>query len=426
MSRRHWLTLLAAVALIHIAVRVPLLWAPWWVDEGASLIPGTQPPRDAVRLIHADYSPPLYFVMLSLWNAALGALGEESAIAPGRATFTPDPSTFGGFTATIQLRAGPALDPNPGITPELCEELRLPPLWAFRLPSLLFSIGVLLGLIGLARAAGVSPAIALGAGLLLAIAPAVARWDTVVRHYSLLSLFTLGLVLALCSFTRERRPHPWAPPALILLTAGALLTHHMAVFFISPLTLWMLVVNGRQHWRRTAASAVALIEGLLLFLLLWGSALATQWHSLNTSGNAGPARADTPLISSWLNGFPLQPALPVRLLVGLDGQSFVQVIFPAWWPWGLTIILLIFAAGYLIRLARGRGTRLDGLLLVWLFAPPALALLVNLWRPHSIPLTWRHFSAAMPAAALLFALGAAELRCLFRPRRATDDAAPRP
>ena len=107
-----------------------------------------------------------------------------------------------------------------------------------------------------------------------------------------------------------------------------------------------------------------------------------------------------------------QPVLPHRVLLGLDGQTGVLDLFPAWWIWGFLVVLLVCTVGYLLRLAgwgvdspARRADRLDGLILLWLFGPPALVVAVNLWRPNTGGLTWRQYTAAAPAAALLFALG---------------------
>lgn len=394
---------LAGVVALHLAVRIPLLSAPWWVDEGIGVVCASQPLREIPRLARADFAPPLHGLLMSAWGEAMGLLGLRPDLPrAGIGWRTGGLGTYN--VATIPLPEGGAWEGAFG--PEAMAQWDFPPLWIYRLPTLLFSLGLLLGAVLFAQRATGSGGVALGVGALLAIAPHAARWDTVVRYMTPLSLAVLGMAAALWGIAgAERlRARPWLLPALALATLAALLIHYMGALFAAALGLWLPLVDGPRRWRRTAAAGAAMASALAVFLLLWAPSLRTQWAMTGpVAEQALGQRRD------WLNHFPLQPALPQRLLVGLEGQSGVEALFPPWWPWGLTGLLLIAAAGYLVRLARGGGTRLDTLILLWLFGPALLAVAIEALRPQTVGLAWRHFMPAAPAAALLFVLGAKRL-----------------
>jgi hypothetical protein len=343
---------------------------------------------------------------MSLWGEGLRLVGWESTIpreGVGWWARNPDRS----FEAIIP-GAGDAEPFRGAFGAAEFQRWHLPPLWSLRLTSLLLSVVLLLAAVSFAEKATGSERLALCVGVLLAVSPAVARWDTVVRYLSPVSLPVLGMAAALWGIAcaRSLRVRWWLLPALTGVTALALLMHHIAAFFAPPLGVWLLLVCGRARWRRTVAAGAAMFGGLGIFLLVWGSGLREQWAGSGLITPSTRPRMD------WLNLFPLQPALPHRVLLGLDGQTGVFDLFPAWWIWGLLVVLFVCTVGYLLRLTgwsvdspAQRAGRLDGLILLWLFGPPALVVAVNLWRPNTGGMAWRQYMAAAPAAALLFALG---------------------
>jgi uncharacterized membrane protein len=250
---------------------------------------------------------------------------------------------------------------------------------------------------------------ALGVGLLLAVSPHVARWDTVVRHYAPQTLAVLGVAASLWGIAAAKclRARWWLLPALGFATLAALMTHFMAALFMPGLGLWLLLVNGKTHWRRTALAGATMIAALIVFGNLWGPSLREQLTRTGFEDSVAGVR--------FIDNFPLQPSLPQRLLASMDGQSMTLAIFPGWWMWGMNALLWIVMVGYLLRLIRSGFDRVDGLLLLWLFGAPAMVLLVNTIRPATAVYTWRHFMAASPAAAILFVRGFAWL--LDRVRR---------
>jgi hypothetical protein len=398
-ARRPWLALLALLVALHLAVRIPLLWAPWWVDEGIGALCATQPLSEIPRLARSDFAPPLHGLLMSLWGEGLGLLGWGSDLP--RSGIEWRTGGLGTYNAlTIPLPDGGVLDTRFG--PEMWSQWRIPPLWLLRLSTLMISVGLLLGAVALARRMTGSAAQAFAVGLLLAVSPHVARWDTVVRYMTPLSLAVLGVVAALWAIASagSLRARWWLLPALMVATLAALMTHFMGALSALPPALWLLLVNGRARGRRTLGAAGAMLAALVLFLILWGPSMREQWS--HTGPAAAPALASQ---RGWLNFFPLQPALPERLLVGLDGQSGVETIFPAWWLWGLAGALLIAAGGYLLRLAAREGDRADALILLWLFGPPALAVAIEAVRPNSVGMAWRHYMPEAVPAALLFVRG---------------------
>ncbi|MBN1477303.1 hypothetical protein JXA47_11165 [Candidatus Sumerlaeota bacterium] len=403
MSRRVALALAAAIVALHLAVRIPLLGLPIWVDEPVGVLCATQPPREAWRITHDTYSPPLHPLMMSLWGEALRLLGWRSTL-PREGVEWSARFADRSFVVTIPIEGE---EPHRGtLGASELERWQIPPLWLLRLPTLLMSMITLVGAMAFTRWVTASAGMALCVGAMLALSPAVARWDATVRYYSILGPPTLGAAAALwgiasCASLRARW---WLLPALSLAVALVLLTHHIGAFSLPFLGLWLMFVCGRIHWRRTLAGGLAMLAGLALFLLIWGPSLREQWTGSGLIAPGGAPQRD------WLNSFPLQPALPQRVLLGLDGQTGTWDLFPPWWIWTLITALLIATLGYVLRLVQRRATRLDALLLLWLFGAPAFAVLLNTLKPNTGGWAWRQYTSAAPAAALLFTLGFEALR----------------
>ncbi len=397
-----------ALTVLFFAVRLPLLNAPWWTDESHSAFVASQPLRAVPALMRSDWVPPLHFLYLSAWFNGLHGLGWHSTFPREGVTWFARTTDRTGV-ATIPDGHGGTLTLPTGVTPDVWQRYHFPPVWAARCSTLLLGFLLFVAVTAFAALARyspshhrtIAPSHALIVALLWAISPAVARWDVVLRYYDLLSLGILGMAACLWAITAAPclRRSWWLLPALALCTATAMLTHYMTMYFALPLGLWLLLANGRR-WKRTVAGAAGMLAGLGLFLLCWGGAFREQWTQAGLRAQAIDATE-----RNWLNMVPLQPALPQRLLVGMDGQDYVDTLFPAWWTWGMIALLSIGMIGYLLRLARREGTRLDGLLLLWIFGAPALAFAADAWRPATGALAWRYFSAAAPAAALLFVLG---------------------
>jgi uncharacterized membrane protein len=413
MSLRVALALAAAIVALHLAVRIPLLGQPIWVDEPVGVLCATQPPREAWRIAHDTYSPPLHPLMMSVWGEALRLLGWRSTL-PREGVEWSARFADRSFEITIPIEGDEPYRGTLG-TAEL-ERWQIPPLWLLRLPTLLMSVITLVGAMAFTRWVTGSTGMALGVGALMALSPAVARWDATVRYYAILSPPTLGAVAALWGIASCERPLArwWLFPALSLAVALVLLTHHIGAFSLPFLGLWLMLVCGRARWRRTLAGGLAMVAGLALFLLIWGEGLRGQWAG---SGIIDPRTAPQ---RDWLNSFPLQPALPQRVLLGLDGQTGTWDLFPAWGVWALITALLIATLGYILRLVQRRGTRLDALLLLWLFGAPAFAVALNSLKPNTGGWAWRQYTSAAPAAALLFMLGFEALRRWGRSRIAEE------
>lgn len=403
MNGRPWLLALIAITAIHVAVRIPLLDRDIWVDESVGLLFSTQPPGEAWRLAHDTYSPPLHLMMMSFLGEAARLAGWESTLPREGIEWharNPDRS----FYAVIPLWNGEVF--TGGIAAPEMERWHLLPLGVLRLPSLVLSVATLWLAALFARRTTISFGISLAMAALLALAPAVAVWDTTVRYLSPVILPILGMAVLLWEIAAADalRRRWWLLVALAAVTALALLTHYVAAFFAPFVGLWLLLVCGRRRWRRTLGGGAAMLAGLAIFFLVWGSGFREQWGG---SGLVNPQASGHPF--QWINRFPFQPSLPHRLLVGMDGQTGVFTQFPEWWMFSYLGVLLVATGGYLGRLIKREGTRLDALLALWMFGPALLAVIVEALKPNTAGLAWRQFMGGAPAAALMFALGLAWL-----------------
>jgi len=139
------------------------------------------------------------------------------------------------------------------------------------------------------------------------------------RAYTLLALLLTGTIWALAA----GRLWWWAG-----LAAGALATHHFAVFTVAPEAVWLLWVRGRAAWRFVAVPAVALVPLAVL--------------AAEQSGER----------SSWIAGISLVTRLAQVPAGFLEGYQLSRTVAE-----GLGVVLLALVAPALLAAWRRPGGR---------------------------------------------------------------------
>lgn len=297
--------------------------------------------------------------------------------------------------AALFSRAGPAamlrgtLETEAGVAADIHPLLYYTLLWLWqgllgaapatlRGLSVLFSLGAVGAGMALARRL-FGPATARLAGLMLGLSPFLVHYGQEARMYSLLAVL---LVCAAWAYQRGLEGGgalAWA--AFAVLAAAAQYTHNLAFAFLVPLSLTAIMA---RRWRVLIATAAAGAGALLLYLP-WLISLPSQLarvHSAYWIRPPGPESIVRTLLV-YVSGLPLPdwalaPALAAALLVGV-------------------------AAGWAVVAGlreRTPGARAAAWCLYLAAAPPALLLLVSLWRPVYLE------RALLPAAAL-FLIGLA-------------------
>ncbi|MEJ2212269.1 MAG: glycosyltransferase family 39 protein [Anaerolineae bacterium] len=373
---------LALIVLLALGLRLArLTFQPLWWDEGWSLYFAASDVPSLLDLTSVDIHPPLYYLLLRLWEALAG-----SGVVSVRL-----------FSVLIGTAAVPLI--------------------------------YLLGRRMLGRRGG------LLAALLLALSPFHVYYSQEVRMYGLVTL----LGLAAFYFAHRWASRPWATSrgpgwgsllGYALAAAAALYTQYYVAFLLLGLNLALAL-----HWlrrrppaamlrRRAAAWLAAQAAVLLLFLpwLVYAAGRLATYVRFKVGVEADPSLGPLAYLGRHLAAFAWGH------LAGLEG----------WWWLGLLPLALLLAGLALWRLAPGResGTEPagDGRADVWTWAGAVAGValvcgfLVNLALPFNPPRSERLLLLALPAFLLLVSGGLLALwrarRALALPARGRPDPAP--
>ncbi|HVQ30484.1 MAG TPA: glycosyltransferase family 39 protein [Vicinamibacteria bacterium] len=215
------------------------------------------PPAGPARVVRAvfisDTSPPLYYLLLSLWTRVLG---------------TSDP--------------------------------------ALRIFSIGASLSCLPFLIGAARRTG-GPRAALPAVVLFAVSPVCVYYSSEGRMYALLWLWTSCWLWLSLKLRREPRPATYA--AWVSAAAAGLLTHYFFAPLLGAGIGWLLMRPGRAS-RRALGVSTAAVALLVLPWYAWVPASLAQWRvtagwlHVHPGANMRVAALLLPWSSVWLRPWP--------------------------------------------------------------------------------------------------------------------------
>jgi 4-amino-4-deoxy-L-arabinose transferase-like glycosyltransferase len=259
------------VLLMLIAFSYPALARDLWTDEAFSATYTFRPTMAGLleEVRKNEETPPLYFMSLWLWSRIVGQ-GEA----------------------------------------------------ALRSLSLIYGAVAILAFGSFARAR-LHPVEALGATLLMALAPLMHLYSIEMRSYTMAVLLT---VLTMAAFERLYHNPERRVAQLIYATSAAvfLLSNYFSVAILGTHALiWlMLMRDPAQRWQRLRAG-VAMVGLVLLCLLPWASGLSYQ---ISVASAVTEKRELTPsvlgtLILTTAMGYPLRE--PLRLLWALPAL--------AWW-----------------------------------------------------------------------------------------------
>lgn len=212
MTRKHFLLLL----LVAFALRLPGMFWPLWYDENYTVVVSRLPLDRILQAIMGDVHPPLYYLMTWL------------------------------------------LYRLPGL-----------PVWAARLPSLLWSMLGLVAFRHLLAVRGDSPRLQSIALWLLALAPQPIYYASEARMYSWLCL----LVMLGYLFVLQRR---WLLTWLVVTLLAY--THNYGLFYGTCLGL-VALVEHRAEWKRILPAFL----GAALVWLPWAIILRSQFESIHGS-----------------------------------------------------------------------------------------------------------------------------------------------
>jgi hypothetical protein len=402
MKRAHYF--LCVILLLAAGLRVFHLGHAFWIDESFSAALATQEFSTITRLSAKDVHPPFYFLALRVWNL----LGLE---------------IFGGSPAAkhIQLidyhlgeRSAPAVftvregesEPSTladGIHPAAWEKYALAPLWFLRLFNVVGAL-VSVGLVWL-LATYLYPKnlhIALYGCLIFTCSGFAIFWDTVIRSYSFVAIFILGLYVLW-----PLMPNSFARRMLFCGALGSLLllsylTSYIALFFI-PAYGVMSVLHGKSRggWMWYIGTILLSVG---LFLLVWGGRMEYQ-VGLGPPGSA-------PGLGALLVGCIHNVAVCISL--------FWRLVF-SYEPWNVlnanSSPVLYYVAFFLFAIVIGSGlwryrnglSVSDGIVLSSMLAPFLIPAATDALRPGLLPLEARYFYPVLPFFALFLAAGLMEI-----------------
>ncbi len=371
MSRFHLSsrqTALLAAVLLAFAIRVIRLdFQPLWWDEGYSLFVSTMDIGSMAARTAEDIHPPLYYLLLHLWIALVGAR----------------PAAVRLLSVVIGTAAVPVL----------------------------YSVGRRL----------VNSAGGMLAALIMAVAPFHVYYSQEVRMYGLETL--LGLLSVSLMLTWLERggqiPHargrdglkarPWVADAgllagYVLTTSAAMYTHYYAAFIPLFQTIFILI-----RWRRYKALILRWLAAQSILLLLYSPWLIYTASKL-ADYVAGKVTIEryTPLgFYAFLKGH----------LTAFGLGHLPEHMSALYWAAGLFLLLVVLGAiGYKMQ-DRGYHDRTSCILflLLYLFVPILIAYLINLRYPFAPFGVQRLVLFATPAYYLLISLGLTWMRKHSRP-----------
>ncbi|MFN2617117.1 MAG: glycosyltransferase family 39 protein [Thermoleophilaceae bacterium] len=254
--------LLLALLVVSVVLRTRALGGSLWMDEGLSIGIATQPLFDIPHVLRVDGSPPLYYMLLSVWMDVIGR----------------GPAETQGLSVAIAV---------------------------LTVPAALWSGWSLFG-----RRAG------LIAAALAAVNPFLTAYAQETRMYSLMLLLSLLVTTAfLHVFALRRRRYL---PAFMVLLALMLYTHNWGLFvaagaFVALVPCWWISEDRRAFVRDAALG----FGGAGLLYLPW---LPTLIHQVQHTGAPwlNPPRFGAPIqiVKSLLGGGTPSVAL---LLAGGTG-----------------------------------------------------------------------------------------------------------
>jgi mannosyltransferase len=202
--------IVASLALLALALRVPNIGRSYWVDEGITIGISSHPLRQLPKLLREDGSPPLFYVLLHFWMRLFG-------------------------TSTVATHALP-----------LVISLVAIPL-AFWAGKDLFD-----------RRAG------LAAAALVATNPFFSWYSTETRMYTLVVVLSMAGVTLAWRYVRDRR---WIDGAGAVAAFAALLYTHDWGIYLTLVTA--LVLFGLAVVRNDRRLGLAVIAGLSAVVVLW-------------------------------------------------------------------------------------------------------------------------------------------------------------
>jgi len=293
--------------------------------------------------------------------------------------------------------------------------------WSLRLPALLAGTAAL-PLIYLLGKRIYSSTTGLAAAMLAAVCPALIRYDSAARGYSLVALFTLLAWLAAADWLETSRRRAWLGLA-VAVTLG-MFTIPTMLLPAGGIFLWaLLTLAAHKAWRRIPALVGAGLLSVAFTLTLYSPVLRVSgWRKLFANNFVLPVEPglyfsrvlwerltqtweiwtmQTPPALGWilLAGVILSLALhrqiarqQISLLAALFGWLFFYVIirrpdaYDRFWAFLLPLSLLWAAAGY-VETAQRLGA---GQWFPWRV------------RPQTVPRLQRNFLAALTLSVLVY------------------------
>jgi hypothetical protein len=217
---------LSALALWTPSVRLHL-----WLDEVITIAIAERSIPDIVRLLELDGSPPLYYLLASVWQSVFGV-------------------------SEIAARA---------------------------LPLTIGVLAVALGSVAIARRVDLRTGWIFGA--LAVVTPGVLYYATEARQYSL--LFALGLVSSVLLFDEINAPSSRRRVVLAVVLASACYTHNWGVFLTAG-TLLALVATDERPFRTRVMAAAPTAAVVAILYLPWLTLVLRQASTTGAPWLAAP------------------------------------------------------------------------------------------------------------------------------------------
>ncbi|MCU1235584.1 MAG: rane protein-like protein [Candidatus Solibacter sp.] len=246
-----------------------------WMDEAGTLIMVGRPLPELLRFAAADVHPPLYYLLLFVWQRL--PLGLDWAVQAR--------------TLTVLFA--------------LAGTLALDTLWARR-----FGERTRLAILAL-----------------WTLSPCLLLYARMCRSYSLQALWAIVATAMLGQWMAKRTRRYGALLALALL--GALYTHYaagIALIAVANLALWRA-----RRWRESAALDAAILAGYLPWIWQLAASLESWSHSARNYTLTGSSALEIPVkLAYWAVSFTMGEAAPDPMLV-LGGALLIPLA--AWLVW---------------------------------------------------------------------------------------------